>query len=165
MSYAASLCGLYVVVIHFEKDRKCCDVATETSAYIGTNSFFRSGCQNLDDVVHLFRQVQSLQPSAMACPPNIWSGLYLLYRSYIDEIGVEMGRGTVSDHVGVAKTGKSTLVTVCDDARLSPKVGASRQQQALHLISAMFGPRIKFLVTGGGPTATAVRVDLMCILF
>ena len=124
-----------------------------------------SGCQNLDDVVCLFRQVQSLQPSAMACPPNIWSGLYSLYKSNIHDIGVETGTETetetVANYVGLAKTGKSTHLQFLGDAPLSTKIESKKQQRALHLISAMFGPRIKFLVTGGGPTATAVRVGLI----
>ena len=109
----------------------------------------------------------------MACPPNIWSGLYSLYKSNIHDIGVETGTGTETEtetetetnYVGLAKTGKSTHVPFLGDAPLSTKVESKKQQQALRLISAMFGPRIKFLVTGGGPTATAVRVGLTVFSF
>jgi len=70
-----------------------------------------------NDVEGLFRQVQRLEPTAMACPPNIWNGLYYLYQQW-------------------ARTD-----------------GADKVREA---IAAMFGPRIKFLVTGGGPTAAEV---------
>lgn len=53
----------------------------------------------------------------MACPPNIWNGLYYIYHQVALVHGEQRAQATVSD---------------------------------------MFGPRMKFLVTGGGPTASEV---------
>jgi long-subunit acyl-CoA synthetase (AMP-forming) len=94
---------------------------------------------DLNDIVCLFRQVQCLQPTAMACPPNIWNGLYLLYRLYLEE--------TSSDPHDAGNGGQGNGQNTLE---------GGRQKQALLRISSLFGPRIKFLVTGGGPTASEV---------
>lgn len=104
----------------------------------------------------------------MACPPNIWNGLYLLYRSYVDDVESQSKIGTETETETRTRTRivtgpnvekkTATVAVVADYGKTcnSIDVGVSIQKQALQRISALFGPRIKFLVTGGGPTASAV---------
>ena len=121
---------------------------------------------DLHEIAGLFRQVQGLQPSAMACPPNLWNGLYIMYKSIL------------SDMQANAQTLTGTLTRTQDPERCDAEnVGMSSDRsrdrnnssgrhkeadfevEALSKISSLFGPRIKFLVTGGGPTAAEVTVS------
>ena len=81
----------------------------------------------------LFRQVARLQPTAMACPPNIWNGLYHLYREELKQ------------------------------AERSGKDKSAAEESAKTAIAAMLGPRIKFLVTGGAPTVSYLEYQYIFI--
>ena len=63
----------------------------------------------------------------MACPPNIWTGLYHLYLDLIQQLN---DNSSLSEH--------------------------QAKEKALRRVASMFGTRIQFLVTGGAPTPTAV---------
>ena len=63
----------------------------------------------------------------MACPPNIWTGLYHLYLDLIQQL---IDNSSLSEH--------------------------QAREKALRRVASMFGTRIQFLVTGGAPTPTAV---------
>ena len=84
----------------------------------------------------------------MACPPNLWNGLYILYKSILRDIETltltQGPEGTDLGHVGLSGDRNKK---------------AEAEAQALSRISSLFGPRIKFLVTGGGPTAAEVSLE------
>lgn len=104
-----------------------------------------SSSGDLHEIAGLFRQVQGLQPSAMACPPNLWNGLHIMYKSVLRDMQTD-----TQDREGL--DGR--------DAGLSGNRNTGKEAdieaEALSRISSLFGPRIKFLVTGGGPTAAEV---------
>ena len=70
--------------------------------------------RSTNNVEQLFSQISMLSPTAMSCPPRIWSGLHSLYLYLIDS-GLSIN-------------------------------------EAKQNIKDLFGNRIKFLITGGGPT-------------
>jgi len=73
----------------------------------------------------LFAQIQRMEPTAMAAPPNIWSGLY---HEYLFELQQQQCK--------VAQDKCAANAAMC-----------SRQ---------LFGPRMKFLATGGALTAAPI---------
>jgi long-subunit acyl-CoA synthetase (AMP-forming) len=133
-----------------------------------------------NDVEGLFRQVQRLQPTAMACPPNIWNGLYHLYHEEIKRLSsVELtavrqqsqrsqqsqdeevlATGNEQRHEGkvattVDGTRNSTAHSVLDNSDSTSTItGYDIAALARSKIACMFGPRIKYLVTGGAPTVS-----------
>jgi long-subunit acyl-CoA synthetase (AMP-forming) len=72
----------------------------------------------------LFAQVQAVQPTSMACPPNIWGGLYEKFL--------------------VAKERLASVGVYDDEYQL--------QRAAQLEVGQLFGERIKHLATGGAPT-------------
>lgn len=103
------------------------------------------GTSGIDDIEGLFRQVQSLQPSAMACPPNIWTAVLHLYYNIIN-----FGQNKESDFKQFPY--RSFLVRPTD---LVPVSGLCLDVTAFAatFIRRLFGPRIKYLVTGGATTS------------
>ena len=97
------------------------------------------GAGRYHDVVALFEQVRRLQPTAMACPPNIWTGLYHLY---LDKAAAEAA-ATAAAAIACGSSGEG------DD-------GHAASESARREVAAMFGSRVKFLVTGGAPTPAPV---------
>lgn len=74
----------------------------------------------------LLKQLGALRPSSMACPPNIWAGLFARYR---EELAVLKVRGYVG---GVG--------------------GGEFDARALQRTAALLGGRMTNMATGGAPT-------------
>lgn len=70
----------------------------------------------------LFRQVQALRPTNMACPPNIWAGLFELWEAR------------------------------CTARRSNFPEAEAVEEAALDDVAGLFGGRIAGLATGGAPT-------------
>ena len=84
-----------------------------------------------NNVLELFKnQVEVLRPTAMACPPRIWNGLFSIYNDLVNN--------------------ENPIFLPESDAK--------------DYIRRMFGDRIKFIITGGAPTAKIV-LDFITDLF
>jgi acyl-CoA synthetase (AMP-forming)/AMP-acid ligase II len=81
----------------------------------------------------LLVQLSALRPSSMACPPNIWAGLY---SRYLVELAVLRARGEAA----VATTTVQT------------SSGGEWNTRALKKTAALLGGRMKNMATGGAPT-------------
>jgi long-subunit acyl-CoA synthetase (AMP-forming) len=116
--------------------------------------------QYVSPIHGLFSQIRALRPGSMACPPNIWAGLYRLYtehrahgtaRRLRAKAAMEAKDGHIDGHGG-GGVGEAAAAERLDEAE-----EATLEQEALGKMAGMFGTpnRIKSLATGGAPTPQA----------
>ena len=98
-------------------------------------------------VKELFNQVSDVNPTSMACPPNIWSGLYEAYSAQYSPLEEDSGSGSESPHSVASLGGR---VPMGPDSRYMKS-----------FCKSVFGENIQTLATGGSPTPKYVSFPLL----
>lgn len=94
-------------------------------------------------VLSLFAQVRELRPTAMACPPILWSGLFSLYMESVRRRFLRAVR-------------EGLPLAVHQEQKLRVLLGTIRRNARCE-VAAWLGDRMESIITGGGPTPRVVQ--------
>jgi fatty acid CoA ligase FadD9 len=97
----------------------------------------------------------------MACPPNIWNGIYYLYQACVEKL-MRPNRqpNTFLNEIPLLQFLGSTELSELQTRVFAEQNLIFTENEAKSIarsaVSRLFGDRIKFLATGGAPTSTKI---------
>ncbi|KAH3760633.1 ACS4 protein [Pelomyxa schiedti] len=101
----------------------------------------------------LFQEVSQLRPTAMACPPKIWNGLYYLYSTRLLAEASPAGEDTIRN------TKKAISSLFGDRLHFVITGGAATSPEVMQWAKGLFGPEVSFHESYGATECGAITED------